>query len=233
MADESVSNDNDYGEVPLHRMRPFGAGLKRKRVVFVPASKDSQDQDSTTPSKPSPSVSDMYLSLVLPDKAAEPAAPDATTTATTTGQSICEICQLPTNPDSTVVVTGTSSTRPHEASIAHQVCLSHSHPPSAVDRSRMGLGVLQSQGWDPDARQGLGASNKGMQFPIKPKPKYDTLGLGVQVPKNIATQKKETKVEKIGAKKARKLAAEDKKRHEQLRRQFYGNEDVERYLGRQ
>ncbi|KAI1265574.1 hypothetical protein F5Y18DRAFT_384915 [Xylariaceae sp. FL1019] len=230
MANENVSNDDGYEEVPLHRVRPFGSGLKRKRVVFVPASKDSQNQDGTASSKPSPSVSDMYLSLVLPGKAAESAAPDETIAIE---RSICEICQLPTDTGSAVAATSTSSSRPHEASIAHQVCLSHSHPPSAVDRSRMGLAVLQSQGWDPDARQGLGASREGMQFPIKAKPKNDTLGLGVRVPKGIATQKQEAKVQKIGAKKARKLAAEDKERHEQLRRQFYGNEDVERYLGRQ
>lgn len=94
----------------------------------------------------------------------------------------------------------------------------------------MGLNVLQTQGWDPDSRKGLGVEQQGMQYPIKAKPKNDTLGIGVQVPKNLPVKKKE-KVQTYDAKKVRKMAMEDKKRHERLRRQFYGNPDVERYLG--
>ncbi|KAI0910072.1 hypothetical protein F4824DRAFT_73789 [Ustulina deusta] len=227
MAAEEWSDNDDSEEVPLQHKRPFGSGLKRKRVVFVPASSANLNStDESKPSEPSKSVSDIYLSIVLPEGAKE-----ASTGEThTAGLGICDICKLPVNESSDAVDTGKPPSRPHEASIAHQVCITHSHPPSSLDRSRMGLGVLQAQGWDPDARAGLGALNQGISFPIKAKPKNDTLGLGVEIPKNIATKKKE-QPQMLNAKKVRKMAAEDKKRHEKLRHQFYGNSEVEKYLG--
>jgi hypothetical protein len=90
---------------------------------------------------------------------------------------------------------------------------------------------LQSQGWDPDSRSGLGVVQQGIQYPIKVKPKDDTLGIGVKVPKDLETRMKREKVQKLDAKKVRKMAAEDKKRRERLQQQFYGNADVEKYLG--
>ncbi|KAI1749915.1 hypothetical protein F4782DRAFT_511334 [Xylaria castorea] len=230
MASEEWSDYDSGDEVPLQHKRPFGSGLKRKQVIFVPAS--SGDLNSTDESKPktsdsSKSVSDIYLSIVLPKDTKEAAPADETNTAR---PNICDICKLPVNEPSEAVDTGKSSSRPHEASIAHQVCISHSHPPSALDRSRMGLGVLQAQGWDPDARTGLGALNQGISFPIKAKPKNNTLGLGIEVPKDIATKKKE-KLQMLDAKKVRKMVADDKKRHKKLRHQLYGNPDVEKYLG--
>ncbi|KAI3318307.1 hypothetical protein HD806DRAFT_512470 [Xylariaceae sp. AK1471] len=230
MASEEWS---DYDEpededVPLQHKRPFGSGLKRKQVIFVPASSDKLNAiEESYPSEPSKSISDIYLSIVLPEETNKAASIEDANTA---GLDICDICKLPVNKNSDVADTGNLSSRPHEVSIAHQVCISHSHPPSALDRSRMGLSVLQAQGWDPDARTGLGASSQGVSFPIKAKPKYDTLGLGVEVPKDVATKKKE-KPKTLDAKKVRKRAAEDKKRHEKLRHQFYGNPEVERYLG--
>ncbi|KAK8090989.1 hypothetical protein PG994_000494 [Apiospora phragmitis] len=92
------------------------------------------------------------------------------------------------------------------------------------------ISVLKSQGWDPDARKGLGASQQGVQYPIKAKQKRDMLGIGVQVPKDLEKWKKE-KPQKLDAGKVRKKAAEDKKRRERLQRQFYGNPDIEKYLG--
>ncbi|KAI0453088.1 hypothetical protein F5B21DRAFT_309910 [Xylaria acuta] len=231
MASEEWSDHDEGDEVPLQHKRPFGSGLKRKQVVFVPASSgnlNSIDERQPKDSQPSKSVSDIYLSIVLPKDSREAASADDTNTAR---PDVCDICKLPVNESSDVVDTGKSPSRPHEASIAHQVCISHSHPPSALDWSRMGLCVLQAQGWDPDARTGLGApNNQGISFPINAKPKYDTLGLGVEVPKDITTQGKE-KPQMLNAKKVRKMAAEDKKRHEKLRHQLYGNSEVERYLG--
>ncbi|KAI1503852.1 hypothetical protein F5X99DRAFT_373626 [Biscogniauxia marginata] len=232
MASDEWSDDEEYDDVPLQDRRPFGSGLHRKRVVFVPASSgclNSTEESTTT--KTSKSVSDLYLSIVLPKETGEP-------TGTSKGEAdkdtpkMCEVCSLPMNenPNPETIDMGKSTSRPHEASIAHQVCLTHSHPPSAVDRSRMGLGVLQSQGWDPDARRGLGSSQQGIQYPIKAKAKNNTLGIGVEVPKNLPVKKKE-KVQTLDAKKVRKMAAEDKRRHEKLRQQFYGNPDVEKYLG--
>ncbi|KAI0968970.1 hypothetical protein F4678DRAFT_176451 [Xylaria arbuscula] len=230
MASEEWSDNDDTEEVPLQHKRPFGSGLKRKRVVFVPASSgdlNTIDERESKPPEPLKSVSDIYLSIVLP-KATEEAPTGETNAAEV---DICDICKLPVNEPSDAANTDTlSSQRPHQASIAHQVCITHSHPPSSLNRSRMGLGVLQAQGWDPDARTGLGASNQGISFPIKAKPKNDTLGLGVEVPKDIASKKKE-KPQMLNAKKARKMAAEDKKRQEKLRHQFYGNSEVEKYLG--
>ncbi|KAI0117753.1 hypothetical protein GGR51DRAFT_500022 [Nemania sp. FL0031] len=229
MASEEWSDYDEAEEVPLQHKRPFGSGLKRKRVIFVPASSGTLNSvNESKPSEPSKSVSDIYLSIVLPKDTKETVSTPDEINATV--PKICDVCKLPVDAHSDVSSVGESSSRPHEASIAHQVCLTHSHPPSALDRSRMGLGVLQAQGWDPDARNGLGATNQGISFPLKAKPKNDTLGLGVKVPKDVAAQKKE-KPRLLDAKKVRKMVAEDKKRHERLRHQFYGNPDVEKYLG--
>ncbi|KAI1359052.1 hypothetical protein F5Y08DRAFT_320532 [Xylaria arbuscula] len=227
MATEEWSDHDDADEVPLHQKRPFGSGLKRKRVVFVPASSEHLNTiTESKPSEPSKSVADMYLSIVLPKETK-----DASTGETSAAASnVCDICKLPVDESSDAEDTGKAPRRPHQASIAHQVCMEHSHPPSSLDRSRMGLGVLRAQGWDPDARTGLGALNQGISFPIKGKPKNDTLGLGVRVPKDF-DPKKEKKPQLLGAKKVRKMAAEDKKRHEKLRHQFFGNPEVEKYLG--
>lgn len=93
----------------------------------------------------------------------------------------------------------------------------------------MGLNYLEAYGWDPDARAGLGAAQQGIQFPLKPKAKEDTLGIGVVVPKDLP--KKEKKPQKLDAGRVRKMAQEDKKRTARIQRQFYGNSDLEKYLG--
>ncbi|KAH9887172.1 G-patch domain-containing protein [Xylariomycetidae sp. FL2044] len=228
MSFRSGKDSGHEDEVPFQERRPFGAGLKRKRVVFVPASSDTistvENKEATRPSK---SVSDIYLSLVLPDEASKDGSAGGVDTSA--ASQTCSICSLPLSDMDTALAEGISKKRPHEASIAHQVCLTHSHPPSALDRSRMGLNVLQSQGWDPDSRAGLGAQQQGIQQPIKVKQKNDTLGIGVHVPKELP--KKKEKIQKLDAKQSRKKAMEDKKRHERLRQQFYGNADVEKYLG--
>ncbi|KAI1650694.1 uncharacterized protein F4817DRAFT_327068 [Daldinia loculata] len=226
-------SDPEY-DIPLQDKRPFGSGLKRKRVVFVPASSGNLNTtEENTSTKPSKSVADLYLSIVLPKEKEVSQSTSKESSDVATTPRTCEICRLPLEepleegPDSDRKAK--TSSRPHEASIAHQVCLTHSHPPSALDRSRMGLNILQSQGWDPDSRKGLGVEQQGVQYPIKVKPKNDTLGIGVQVPKNLPPKKEKAKT--YDAKKVRKMALEDKKRHEKLRRQLYSNSDVEKYLG--
>ncbi|KAK6827798.1 G-patch domain-containing protein [Apiospora arundinis] len=205
-------------EIRLEHKKPFSAGLRRKLIQFVPASTEeiSTTEQNRATSTPANSIQDMYLNIVMPPRDTASAPPD-----NPVSRRICEVCQLPLDK---------GATADHETSIAHQVCLEHSHPPSALDRSRMGLAVLQSQGWDPDARRGLGASQQGVQYPIKAKPKEDTLGIGVQVPKDLEKWKKE-KPQKLDAAKVRKKVAEDKKRREKLQQQFYGNPDIEKYLG--
>lgn len=229
MASGDDDDDNDRFEdeeceLPLHQPRAFGAGLHRKPIAFLPAKAGglSSTSEATASSK---SVADLYLDIVLSKETkSNLATPDTTTPP------MCEICQLPLDEKIAGSAAGTSHSRPHEASLAHQVCLAHSHPPSALDRSRLGLSVLQSQGWDPDSRGGLGVTHQGMQYPIKVKEKHDNLGIGVKVPKKLEAYKRD-KPQKLDAGKVRKMAAEDKKRRERLQRQFYGNGEVEKYLG--
>lgn len=240
--------DNDYGEdydVPLEKKRPFGAGIKRKRVEFVRAS----DPDLRTTSDAGPpvsgsSVSDLYLNLVLPGEkkaktSGKVAAPEPPT---------CAVCNLPLSEDEPTESLGrqngisdgsgsdkaSTAKQRHEASIAHQVCLTHSHPPSALDRSRMGLTYLSSYGWDPDSRRGLGVTEQGVQFPLKPKQKDDTYGLGLQVPKDARgkMEKKEKKDRPLDAKRSREKAEADKRKGERLREMFYGSDDLQKYLGK-
>jgi len=227
----SLDDDHEDYTVPLHHKRPFGAGLKRKAVPFVRASSpELSTVGAAAASTAGTSVGDLYLSLVLPKDSSSAPKPAEETTAAQT--QICTVCNLPMGQEAVVAGELSEASRKHEASIAHQVCLTHSYPPSAIDRSRKGLAYLESYGWDPDSRQGLGSAGQGIQYPLKVKPKDDKLGLGVVIPKEIKDRvAKKKKPEKMDAKQCRKAAADDKKRAEQLRRQFYCSEDLERYLG--
>jgi hypothetical protein len=229
-----MSDEEDY-TIPLQDQRVFGAGIKRKRVKFVPSTgSDSLSQRPTPP--PSTSMGDLYLSMVMKKKSEDASKASATQSPTTDASeastpSVCEVCRLPLSDQTRLQEDGISTSRPHEASIAHQVYLKHSHPPSHIDRSRKGLSYLSSYGWDPDARQGLGASGQGIQFPIKPKSKNDKLGLGLVVPKaELEKFKREKRVEKLDAGKVRKLDEKDRRKRERLQEMFYRNDDVERYL---
>jgi hypothetical protein len=254
-------SDDDTYEIPLQDQRVFGAGIKRKRVKFIPSVAASSA--SPTPSGTSAkSVSDFYLKLVLPseDQSSKEGSPAVAPSSSSIKHSanpeqpranqnqlqVCEICNLPltSTPDTLLTPTNeinpdaahtskappSQKARPHEASIAHMVCLTHSHPPSHLDRRRKGLAYLSAYGWDPDSRLGLGISGQGIQYPIKPKPKDDKLGIGVVLPKE-ADRKRKEKIEKLDAGKVRKLHEKDKKKAEKLREMFYRNDDVERYLG--
>ncbi|KAG4437114.1 hypothetical protein IFR05_007412 [Cadophora sp. M221] len=236
-----MSDDETY-ETPLQDQRAFGAGIKRKRVKFVPSSTQSTTPLSSNSS--GQSVGDFYLKLVLPgNQKPSPSLPSISPNGTEDVSSsggvqtlMCEICSLPFSeaamppPTEALDMEQTTKQRPHEASLAHQVCLTHSHPPSHLDRNRKGLTYLSAYGWDPDSRRGLGAEGQGIQFPIKTKPKDDKMGIGVVLPKEADRRKKE-KVQKLDAGKVRKQYEQDKKKAERLREMFYRNDDVERYLG--
>jgi len=247
-----AEEEEDTYEIPLQDQRVFGAGIKRKRVQFVPSS--SKAPSITTSSTPAKSVSDLYLNLVLPGDSKANAEEHGTFPSAIAGPAVshgegadeaqvCEICNLPLSdpvpsvsgnePETTDITLKRppSKLRPHEASLAHQVCLAHSHPPSHLDRSRKGLAYLSAYGWDPDARRGLGASGQGIQFPIKTKPKDDKMGIGVVLPKPGEIRKKE-KPKRLDAGKVKKLYEKDKRKTERLREMFYQNEDVDRYLGK-
>ncbi|TKA67448.1 hypothetical protein B0A49_07289 [Cryomyces minteri] len=218
-----ADSDDDIYEIPLTDQRVFGAGIKRKRIKFVP----STTPVATTPGTPSDdsqlSAGEKYLNAVLGKSSsrltgvANGIAPSSDTSTRPT----CDICHLPFSATSTII--------PHEASLAHQLCLRHSYPPSALDRNRKGLAVLQSYGWDPDARTGLGASGEGILHPIKPKEKRNTVGLGVKNNGKGAIPKEKAK--KMDAGQVRKAEQEDRRKREQLHKLFYQNDDVERYLG--
>ena len=231
-----VDVDDDY-VIPLQDRRVFGAGIKRKRVHFIPATSDTAviSPELTIPNL----AGDRYLSIVMPAASSgrdqlESAGADTVEpnphARWSSDAPICQICNLPVPPHSS---SATSSSRPHEASIAHQVCLTHSHPPSHLERGRPGLRYLSTYGWDPDSRLGLGASGQGIRVPIKPKAKANSVGLGAEVPQRHSSDViSATKPrEKLDAKKLRKEHLESDRKGESLQELFYGNEDVEKYLG--
>ncbi|KAF4451802.1 hypothetical protein F53441_5277 [Fusarium austroafricanum] len=213
------ASDESHGEedIPLHYKRAFGAGLKRQRVEFVPAQDpDAGTTTTITPAKSTDtSIGDLYASIVL-----KPTEKKEGQTTRGEPEEICPDCKLPIS----------STSQPHEASFAHQVSLTHSHPPSALDRSRMGLRALKSQGWDPDARQGLGREGEGMRYPIKVVAKEDTLGVGATIPKDIQEKKKEEKLKPLNRREVKELRAKERQRHERLQGEIYGRVDVESYL---
>lgn len=164
---------------------------------------------------------------------------------------LCEVCKLPVSatdggakadPDEVDTTSSTTArtTTLHEASIVHQVCLQHSHPPSHLDRTRHGLRYLASYGWDPDSRTGLGAEGRtGILQPIKPKAKTTTSGLGISAEdeevaiaakKNLRKRQQEQR-QKLNAKQVRLGQIADKKKGEKLREMFYASDDIQRYLG--
>ncbi|EGX89317.1 G-patch domain protein, putative [Cordyceps militaris CM01] len=106
------SEEDEKDDIPLHHKRPFGAGLKRKRVEFVRA-QDPDDYISTLPStRPTSSVvGDLYASIVLgtakPDGEAEA---DGAASTTQQPAPTCPVCSL--------AITTTRAA--HEASLAHQ-----------------------------------------------------------------------------------------------------------------
>lgn len=227
---QNRTEDNDEDEtddIPLHHKRAFGAGLKRQRVEFVRA----QDLDAGIQPQPlnpvaSSSIGDIYASIVLGSKKGD----DTDTKSKEDTVQICDICSLPI----------TTSITDHEASLAHQVSVSHSHPPSALDRSRMGLRTLTSKGWDPDARIGLGRGGEGMRYPIKIAAKEDTLGIGAaeaaKARQEEAAKKKQAVVEApvkvLTGKEMQILAEKEKKKAVKLQAEIFGRADIDKYLKR-
>lgn len=258
-------DDEDYF-LPLEDQRVFGAGIRRKRVPFVRSSEHelrttAPTRQSSTPSGTT-SVADAYLSIVLKSKASatspnsptaqEPVPqPRSTHSAPPASAAIaplpsnpqtnghCDVCNLPFSSESPSVDTEAAKSlyKPHEASLAHQVCLTHSHPPSHLDRTRSGLKYLSSYGWNPDSRLGLGAPGReGIREPLKGRVKNDTAGLGIGLDADgdripAPPPPPPPKVQKLNAKQVRKQSAESKRRAEQTRKMFYQSDDVLKYLG--
>jgi hypothetical protein len=210
MASSETESEHESEEatVPLQHLKPFGAGLKRKPITFVPATSPSAVAISkANAAEASARVHDYYVATVLSNN--NPA-------LTEDHVELCPTCNTPLYPG-------------HEFTIPHQLARPYSAPPHALDRSRRGLKYLESYGWDADARAGLGPAGQGIAAPLKVKEKQNTLGIGAKIPKAMSG-----KVEKrviLGAKGVRKQAALDKKKSERLQQEFYGNSEVEKYLG--
>lgn len=231
--DTTTAQDDDEYYVPLVDQRVFGAGLKRKRVAFVPAASDDSVVKQV---KSSSDAGNRYLSIVLPQKSAE--VPQGLDMSIETGgglpksdadnEPLSKVGTLP-NPNSN-----------RDTSIAHQLNIEHSHPPSHLDRTRLGMRYLQEYGWDPDDRQGLGSRREGIRIPVKATQKSDTAGLGLFVKNDdeIDTAKKKTleqnsknsSTPRLNAKQVRKLEDDKRTKGEKLRQSVYG-EDWSRYLG--
>ncbi|KAI4116951.1 MAG: hypothetical protein LQ345_002726 [Seirophora villosa] len=221
---------------PLQDQRVFGTGIRRKKINFVASGNDTKEQFA--PKVATLGAGDRYLAIVLNKSSTqsnhEPedyqgqgtSSRDRVSEADDGSHAVCDICHLPMNH----AEAEETFHKLHETSLAHQICLEHSHPPSHLDRNRPGLKYLSSYGWDPDERRGLGASGTGIRIPIKPKPKNDTLGLGLLASSPASKVLKPT-TRKLDAKQTRKSEAQAQKDGEKLRSLFYQHEDVDKYLG--
>ena len=219
--------------VPLVDQKVFGAGVKGKKIAFVPASpaQVSAPEDGSTRR----SLADRYLSIVFPkDVSSSETTPKRTPEVderVNSESALCAVCKQPISASEDKVAINA-----HESSIAHQVCLTHSHPPSHLDRDHVGLRYLKGYGWDPDSRVGLGARQDGVRIPIKATEKHDTTGLREVEDeedmklKNRSVKTKQEPVRLLDAGKVRKQEQAAKKRAERLRATFYG-EDLSQYLG--
>ncbi|MCJ1277599.1 hypothetical protein MMC21_005413 [Puttea exsequens] len=211
----------------------LGSGLKRKPIDFVPAS--SHTDDLTCVAAPSVPIGDKYLAIVLKNGAFSNSSTVSDRNKSNTPgiplsqgllkDMICEVCRFPINRRDDEVSVGF---KPHASSMAHQICLAHSYPPSDLDRKRHGVKYLSSYGWDPDSRRGLGASEEGIRVPIKAKIKNNTVGLGVEFKHQKELKKK---VERLDAKQMRRKETEDRRKREKLQDIFYRSHDIVRYLG--
>ncbi|KAL8690186.1 MAG: hypothetical protein Q9218_004319 [Villophora microphyllina] len=225
-------DDNEY-VIPLQDQSVFGAGIKRKKINFVPP---ASVESSSISKAPTTGAGDRYLSIVFNKNKVTngvQAASDTDIVAANTSmspdgsrQAVCEVCKLPLHPDDA----GSQQSHLHDTTIAHQICLSPSHPPSHLDRNRQGLKYLSSYGWDPDSRTGLGAIGAGIRVPIKAKPKYDTLGIG-SAAAPIHSQVNKHVVKKLDAKQTREAEAKARRESQRIQQLFYQSGDVERYLG--
>jgi hypothetical protein len=200
-------NEDGASTKPFTEQPAYGYGLWRNPINFVPASSGLPP----TVSPPNNSLAEKYLAIVFPNgqpQQEESAFP------------LCGTCGAPVKE---------ADTRAHYLSSVHQLSLPRANTPSSIDRTRFGLKYMEKHGWDVDARIGLGAEGQGMLFPIVPKEKRNTHGLGVQIKKGGRVVEK--KVQTLDAGKVRKMVESEKKKDERLRRMFYGDEKVEKYLG--
>lgn len=203
-------DDDGISTKPFVDQPAYGRGLWRFPIKFVPASSEPLPGPATPTLDPD-SIAAKYLAIVFPNGQPPPKPKSIFP--------ICDICGAPISEN---------DSRAHSLTIVHQISVPRVPPPSSIDRSRMGLRYMEKHGFDVDARMGLGATSQGILFPIIPKEKRNTHGLGLQVKKGAVEKKA---IVKLDAGKVRKMAEADKKKDEKLRRMFYGDDKVEKYLG--
>ena len=248
-------DDDEYDETPLHRLRPFGAGIKRKRIEFVPQS--SATESALTAPATKASLSDLYLSIVLPKKKhAVAVQEDVEATKDKSDRRLDHAAEvniapiqalLPTEedlaPPSPAAEPRLSSTTcpdcnqpidpsdptPHSTTLHHQLSLPHSHPPSALNRTSMGYTYLSSYGFDVDARLGLGASGSGRLHPVRASNRADKDKLGIGATKEEKAER--IRREGLDAGGVRKEEESKKKREQRMRDLVYGSDEVNKYLG--
>ncbi|KAF2120648.1 hypothetical protein BDV96DRAFT_565273 [Lophiotrema nucula] len=203
-------DDQDYiSTVPFTELPQFSRGLSRHPIKFIPAG--TLPSTIPTPAVEGPSIADAYLSIVFPN--GRPATPSE--------YPICSVCNLPKKE---------GSDAKHHLSLGHQMALPRAPTPSGIDRTRMGLKYMEKHGFDVDSRRGLGATQQGMLYPIQPVEKADKLGIGLNAGQKVKVQ--EVQEVRLGAGEMRKKVLLEKKKAERLRKEFYGDEKVEKYLGR-
>jgi hypothetical protein len=210
-------DDTDVSTVPFVQHPAYGCGRWKNPIQFVSAASD-------TP-KPAPipingrTMAEQYLAIMFPNGQPQPK-PEA--------YPACGICGEPVKE---------TDQRTHYLSPAHQAALPRAHVPSSIDRTRMGLKYMSKHGYDVDARVGLGASGQGMLFPLVPKEKRDKLGLGIDKKEHEkkrslgGASRVDVKDGRLNAGQIQKLAKVERRRHDRLQRMFYGNDEVEKYLG--
>ena len=209
-------DDADVTTIPFAQQPAYGRGLWKNPIQFVSAAPDTPI--TAAPGKGN-TLAEKYMAIMFPNGQPQPKA-DA--------YPACGICGEPLKEQ---------DQRIHFLSPAHQAALPRAPIPSAIDRTRMGLKYMSKHGYDVDARVGLGASGQGMLFPLVPKEKRDKFGLGIdkkQHEKKRAlggASAADVKEGRLDAGKVRKLAKVEKRKHDKLQRMFYGNDEVEKYLG--
>ncbi|KAK3077833.1 hypothetical protein LTS18_009138 [Coniosporium uncinatum] len=234
-----MDSDDEADTIPLVQQRVFGSSNLRRPIAFVRASNPILTTENAVANTPKLSAGDRYhpisltnsktqagdryLSIVMPNHKKDTATdnlPQAPATATTAEQAICDVCKLPIDRSATAT--------PHEVTLAHLVSIQHSHPPHSIDRTSKGFSVLESHGWDPDSRTGLGATGQGILYPVRAKEKKDRYGIGIDPRKPGPVVK--AKVEKLNAKQMQEKAKEDKKRHDRIQKMIYTDDKVLKYL---
>ncbi|KAF2869817.1 hypothetical protein BDV95DRAFT_497502 [Massariosphaeria phaeospora] len=205
--DAFLDSDDDDGisTIPFTEQPAFPRGLWRHPIKFVSAGHAQTVEDDTK--ERGRAFAAQYIALCFPNGLPEPAPSPFP---------ICDICKAPVSEPNNM----------HAFSLVHKLALPMVHAPSAIDRARLGLKVMEKHGFDVDSRLGLGAQGQGMLFPVKVKEKRDKCGLGF-VAKKAETKPKEVK---LGAGQIRKMAAAQKKKDEKIHRAFYAEDNVEKYL---